>query len=114
MNDKDLRERVGAWASYIVRDTHLCDAEMTSAALGIGYDELLDIAQDIISDGSKAERTCTVDRTYTTGQSRYDCEIGAFSYLEIELSCGHEFTWDGVGIPSYCPYCGSKVITDGD
>lgn len=49
-------------------------------------------------------RTCYVD------SSHVEQEIGAYSYLEVELSCGHAFTWDDGTPPDYCPYCGAKVI----
>lgn len=54
----------------------------------------------------RSERTCTVD------PSRVDEEIGEYSHLSIEMSCGHEFTWDWLEVPDYCPYCGSKVIKE--
>ena len=60
-------------------------------------------------DGSACEqrrtrRTCHVD------SSHLEWEIGAYSYLEVELSCGHAFTWDDGTPPDYCPYCGALVI----
>lgn len=52
----------------------------------------------------RAERTCYVE------SSHVEREIGDYSYLEVELSCGHDFTWDDGTPPEYCPYCGARVI----
>ena len=51
-----------------------------------------------------AERTCNVE------SSHVEQEIGDYSYLEVELSCGHAFTWDDGTPPDFCPYCGARVI----
>lgn len=52
----------------------------------------------------RAERTCNVKSSYM------EWETGDYSYLEVKLSCGHDFTWDDGTPPDYCPYCGAKVI----
>lgn len=52
----------------------------------------------------RAERTCYVD------SSHVEQEMGDYSYLEVELSCGHAFTWDDGTPPDYCPNCGAKVV----
>lgn len=52
----------------------------------------------------RAERTCRVE------SSHVEWERGAYSYLEVELSCGHAFTWDDGRPPDFCPYCGARVI----
>ena len=54
----------------------------------------------------RAERTCNVE------SSHVEQEIGAYSYLEVELSCGHAFTWDDGTPPDYCPYCGARIIRE--
>lgn len=51
----------------------------------------------------RAERTCNVE------SSHVEQEMGGYSYLEVELSCGHTFTWDDGTPPDYCPYCGTRV-----
>lgn len=61
-------------------------------------------------DGSACEqrrtrRTCNVKSSYM------EWETGDYSYLEVELSCGHAFTWDDGTPPDYCPYCGAKVVS---
>lgn len=56
----------------------------------------------------RAERTCHVE------SSRTEWEDGEYSYLDVELSCGHAFTWDDVTPPDYCPYCGCEVIRRGN
>lgn len=57
-------------------------------------------------DTRRAERTCRVE------SSHVEQEIGAYSYLEVELSCGHAFTWDDGTPPDYCPFCGARVIKE--
>lgn len=52
----------------------------------------------------RAERTCNVKSSYM------EWETGDYSYLEVKLSCGHDFTWDDGTPPDYCPYCGTKVV----
>ena len=54
----------------------------------------------------RAERTCYVE------SSRIELEIGDYSYLEVELSCGHAFTWDDGTPPDYCPHCGARIEVD--
>lgn len=54
----------------------------------------------------RAERVCYVN------SSHVEWERGEYSYLEVELSCGHAFTWDDGTPPDYCPYCGAKVIRE--
>lgn len=54
----------------------------------------------------RTRRTCYVE------SSHMEQEIGDYSYLEVELSCGHAFTWDDGTPPDYCPYCGAKVVSD--
>lgn len=54
----------------------------------------------------RAERTCNVE------SSHVEQEIGYYSYLEVELSCGHAFTWDDGTPPDYCPNCGAKVVDE--
>lgn len=54
----------------------------------------------------RAERTCNVE------PSHVEQEIGGYSYLEVELSCGHAFTWDDGTPPDYCPSCGAKVVDE--
>lgn len=44
--------------------------------------------------------------------SHLEREIGDYTYIEVELSCGHEFTWDDGYLPRYCPYCGARVEAD--
>ena len=52
------------------------------------------------------ELTCHVE------SSRTEWEDGEYSYLDVELSCGHAFTWDDVTPPDYCPYCGKRVVSE--
>ena len=52
----------------------------------------------------RTRRTCHVE------SSHVEQEMGDYSYLEVELSCGHAFTWDDGTPPDYCPYCGSRVV----
>lgn len=77
-------------------------------ALGIeGYEDWIGIAHrlaDLIEP--EPERTCHVE------SSHVEQEIGDYSYLEVELSCGHAFTWDDGTPTDYCPYCGAKVVSD--
>lgn len=54
----------------------------------------------------RAERTCNVE------SSHVEQEIGDYSYLEVELSCGHAFTWDDGTPPDYCPSCGARIEVD--
>lgn len=54
----------------------------------------------------RAERTCNVE------SSHVEQKIGDYSYLEVELSCGHAFTWDDGTPPDYCPNCGAKVVDE--
>lgn len=54
----------------------------------------------------RAERTCNVE------SSHVEQEIGDYSYLEVELSCGHAFTWDDGTPPDYCPDCGARVVVE--
>ena len=54
----------------------------------------------------RTRRTCHVE------SSHVEQEIGDYSYLEVELSCGHDFTWDGGTPPDYCPYCGARIIRE--
>lgn len=54
----------------------------------------------------RAERTCNVE------SSHVEWERGAYSYLEVELSCGHAFTWDDGAPPDYCPFCGARIIRE--
>lgn len=54
----------------------------------------------------RAERTCYVEL------SHMEIEHGDYAYLEVELSCGHAFTWDDGTPPDYCPYCGAKVVDE--
>lgn len=54
----------------------------------------------------RAERTCNVE------SSHVEQEMGDYSYLEVELSCGHAFTWDDCTPPDFCPYCGAKVVDE--
>lgn len=70
-------------------------------------DELEDAANrlaDLIEP--EPERTCNVE------SSHVEQEIGDYSYLEVELSCGHAFTWDDGTPPDYCPYCGARVVSE--
>lgn len=59
---------------------------------------------DELCEQRRTRRTCHVE------SSHVECEIGSYSYLEVELSCGHAFTWDDGTPPDYCPYCGARVI----
>lgn len=54
----------------------------------------------------RAVQTCTVESSHT------EWEDGEYSYLDVELSCGHAFTWDDVVPPDYCPYCGCEVVDE--
>lgn len=56
----------------------------------------------------RAERTCRVE------SSHVEQEMGSYAYLEVELSCGHAFTWDDGTPPDYCPYCGARVVSGDD
>lgn len=51
----------------------------------------------------RSERTCNVE------SSHVELEHGDHAYLEVELSCGHYFTWDDGTPPDYCPYCGARL-----
>lgn len=53
----------------------------------------------------RTRRTCHVEF------SHMETEYGDYAYLEVELSCGHAFTWDDGTPPDYCPYCGAKVVS---
>ncbi len=44
--------------------------------------------------------------------SHMEIEHGDYAYLEVELSCGHAFTWDDGTPPDYCPHCGAKVVDE--
>lgn len=50
------------------------------------------------------ERTCKVEGGYTYGE--HD-ELRAWA-----LSCGHEFDWNDIEPPHYCPNCGAKVVEE--
>lgn len=52
---------------------------------------------------SEDEHTCSVESSHT------EWEVGEYSYLEVELSCGHGFTWDDSIPPDYCPFCGARI-----
>lgn len=54
----------------------------------------------------RAERTCHVE------SSHVEWERGEYSYLEVELSCGHAFTWDDGTPPDYCPYCRARIVEE--
>lgn len=54
----------------------------------------------------RAGQTCHVE------SSRTEWEDGEYSYLDVELSCGHAFTWDDVTPPDFCPYCGARVVSE--
>lgn len=54
----------------------------------------------------RSGQTCHVE------SSRTEWEYGEYSYLDVELSCGHAFTWDDVTPPDYCPYCGKRVVSE--
>lgn len=54
----------------------------------------------------RTRRVCYVE------SSHVEWERGEYSYLEVELSCGHAFTWDDVTPPDYCPYCGARIIRE--
>lgn len=60
----------------------------------------------LADESRRAERTCNVE------SSHVEQEIGDYSYLEVELSCGHAFTWDDGTPPDYCPYCGARVVDE--
>ena len=63
-------------------------------------------AEAVAAWNRRAGRTCNVE------SSHVEQEIGYYSYLEVELSCGHEFTWDDGTPPDYCPNCGARVIEE--
>lgn len=49
-----------------------------------------------------SQELCTVNGVYVYGERD---ELQAYS-----LSCGHEFQWDHVDPPAYCPVCGARVV----
>lgn len=50
------------------------------------------------------QELCTVDGVYTYGERD---ELRAYA-----LSCGHEFQWDHVDPPAYCPICGARAVDE--
>ena len=60
----------------------------------------------------RAGSTCEQRRTCRVDSSHVEQEMGDYSYLEVELSCGHAFTWDDGTPPDYCPYCGARIIRE--
>lgn len=80
-----------------------CDDDTCLGFSGLGW--LYDSEKEATEAwNSRAERTCNVE------SSHVEQEIGDYSYLEVELSCGHAFTWDDGTPPDYCPNCGAKVL----
>lgn len=65
---------------------------------------LLGTERAIAEWNTRAERTCTVAGVYSYGERD---ELRAYA-----LSCGHEFQWDHVDSPAYCPICGAKVVSE--
>jgi len=93
---------------YVLYDEHdmewivFCDSCKTSLR-----NEYNDTRDDAISTWNRrAERTCNVE------SSHVEREIVDYSYLEVELSCGHAFTWDDGTPPDYCPFCGARIIRE--
>lgn len=84
----------------------MCD----DLCLAIGYEHdyeadngIFDRLADLI------DPTCKVSSVET-----YDDELGQLEGWEFHLTCGHSFQRPWNEPPSYCPYCGARVVDGGD